>query len=139
MNDLARIGPERDPDSSDFWIGVDGLEIRLQRCLSCRAVRFPPLPSCPTCQSDRSETVVSVGRGVLYAWIVVRKPMGTISSDEVPCTIATVELEEGPRVLGRLSGVAHPYPDMPVEATYWSRDGWTELGFIARRSAENYA
>lgn len=138
MIESGRPGPERDPDSETFWAGVDEREVRLQRCLSCKEVRFPPLPSCPTCQADGSETVVASGHGIVYSWIVVRRPLGTISAEEVPYTIATVELEEGPRMVGRLTGTEAPVADMPVEATFWPHDGWTELGFTALHTSDGH-
>src|SRR5690349_8912804 len=100
----SRPAPVADADSADFWEGLAAGEIRLQRCRACGAVRFPPLPGCPACGGDATETVVSSGRGRVYAWITVRRPVGTITADELPCTIATVELPEGPRLVGRLTG-----------------------------------
>jgi uncharacterized OB-fold protein len=65
----------------------------------------------------------------VYAWITVRRPIGTITAEEVPVNIATVELEEGPRLVGRLMDIVRPEIDATVEARYCRHDDWTELRF----------
>jgi uncharacterized OB-fold protein len=104
-------------------------EVRLQRCGSCGVVRFPPLPYCPECRTEQFASVVASGRGRVYASITVRRPIGTITADEVPVTIATVELDEGPRLVGRLIDIDGPAIDTAVEARFCHHDGWTELRF----------
>jgi uncharacterized OB-fold protein len=123
----GRLAPTPDPDSADFWAGLAEGQIRLQHCGSCGKVRFPPLPCCPECGAKTFTSVAASGRGRVYAWIGVRRPIGTINGDEVPVTIATVELEEGPRVVGRLVDIDRPAIDTPVEARFCPHDGWTEL------------
>jgi uncharacterized OB-fold protein len=127
----GRSAPTPDPDSADFWAGLTEGEIRLQRCGSCGVVRFPPLPYCPECGTEEFTSVVASGRGRVYAWITVRRPIGTITADEVPLHIATVELEEGPRLVGRLVDNDRPGIDAAVEARYFRHDDWTELRFAA--------
>ena len=113
--------------SAPFWDGIRAHRIVLQKCRDCGEIRFPPMPGCPRCASAEAEQVTSTGRGRIYSWIVVQRPLGTITEAELPCTIATVELDEGCRVLGRFSGVAGI--DQPVTASYVDHDGWTELAF----------
>jgi uncharacterized OB-fold protein len=125
----VRPGPQADPDSADFWDGLAGRQIRLQRCDTCGAVRCPPLPCCPLCRARTFTTLVASGRGRVYAWITVRRPIGTVVAEELPVTIATVELDEGPRLVGRLEGTDRPAADLSVEATYFRHADWTELRF----------
>jgi hypothetical protein len=126
---VSRPGPVPDEDSAAYWEGLAVGQIRLQKCGECGTVRFPPLPCCPACRSDAVETVLGSGTGTVYSWITVRRPLGTITAEEIPCTIATVELTEGPRTVGRLMDVERPVMDMPVEACFRAHDGWTELCF----------
>jgi hypothetical protein len=65
----------------------------------------------------------------VYAWITVRRPLGTITAGEIPCTIATVQLDDGPRMVGRLLDVERPVMDLRVQARFHAHDGWTELCF----------
>ena len=121
-------GPVVDDDSAPFWHALRAHRIALQKCCNCGEIRFPPMPGCPHCGSDTAEHVTAGGGGRIYSWIVVHRPLGTITEAEVPCTIATVELDEGCRVLGRFSGAARI--DLPVKASYVDHGDWTELAFV---------
>ena len=120
-------GPVADEDSAPFWDALRGHRILLQQCAGCSEIRFPPMPGCPHCGSGDWEHVSASGRGRVYSWIVVHRPLGTITEADLPCTLATVELDEGCRVLGRLTGDASI--DLRVSATYVDHDDWTELAF----------
>jgi uncharacterized OB-fold protein len=121
-------GPAADEDSAPFWSALREHRLVLQKCRDCGEVRFPRMPGCPKCGSSASEDVSASGTGRIYSWIVVHRPLGTIPEDALPCTIATVELDEGCRVLGRLvSGSAGI--DLPVSARFVDHDEWTELTF----------
>jgi len=120
-----------DPDSAAFWDGLSVGEVRLQRCRSCGRVQFPPLPGCPLCGSEDAERLIASGRGQVYACITVRQPIGSLTAADVPCTFATVELAEGPTMVGRLVGTEAPAIGLPVQARIWRRGGGTELGFVA--------
>jgi uncharacterized OB-fold protein len=126
---VSRRGPIRDEDSAPFWVALEGHELTIQECRSCGQTRVPRMPGCPRCGSEKSIDIVASGRGVIYSWIVVRRPMGTVVGDEIPCTIVTVELEEGCRAAGRLVGDAAPQFDQPVVAGFVDRTDWTELVF----------
>jgi hypothetical protein len=129
MSIVPAPGPSADEDSAPFWSALREHRLVLQRCADCGEVRFPRMPGCPRCGSNASEDVPSGGRGRIYSWIVVHRPLGSIPEDALPCTIATVELEEGCRVLGRvLDGEAAL--DLPVTAGYLDHDAWTELTFV---------
>lgn len=124
----AMAGPAVDDDSDSYWAALREHRIELQKCGACSEIRFPPMPGCPNCGSSDADVVTATGRGRVYSWIVVHRPLGTITEAEVPCTIATVELDEGCRVLGRLTGEAAV--DLPVTAVYVDHDDWTELAFV---------
>jgi len=125
--------PVVDEDSAPFWEALRGHRVLLQKCANCQEIRFPPMPGCPNCGSGEWEHVTAGGRGRIYSWIVVHRPLGTITEADLPCTLATVELDEGCRVLGRLTGDASV--DLPVSARYVDHDEWTELAFVAAEQA----
>jgi len=70
-----------------------------------RQVRPLPVPSGPELlllrHSGGSWEPIS-GKGVIYTWSVIHHPVDKRLSGEVPFTVAMVDLEEGPRVVGRL-------------------------------------
>lgn len=126
---VARRGPVSDEDSAPFWAALARHELLIQRCSNCGRTRVPRMPGCPRCGAPESLDEVASGRGVIYSWIVVRRPIGTITEHEIPCTILTVDLEEGCRAVGQLVGGATAQFDQPVMAGFVDRDGWTELVF----------
>jgi hypothetical protein len=120
-----------DEDSRAYWEGLGAHELRLQVCNVCAQSRFPRMPACPTCGNVASSEVVSTGYGRIYSWIVVRRPMGSFSEDDLPVTIVTVEMDEGCRVVGRLTGAISVDIDHRVQADYVDHADWTELRFTA--------
>jgi uncharacterized OB-fold protein len=56
-------------------------------------------------------------------------PLGNLAASDLPCTLATVELEEGGRVVGRILGEWDAAMDVAVAARFTEHDGWTELTF----------
>ncbi len=89
------------------------------------------MPGCPQCGSPDSDRIAASGQGKVYSWIVVHRPLGSFTEADLPATIATIELAEGCRVLGRLHGTDTPGIDLPVTAEFLDHDDWTELAFAA--------
>ena len=94
-----------DPDNDAFWNVVGQGDIPLSSCNVCGTVFVLPLPSCPQCGSDRLAPRLSSGRGSLYSWVIVHVPFGDGLAEQVPYTVAAVELDEGARIFARLEGV----------------------------------
>ncbi|MBM83725.1 MAG: hypothetical protein CMJ78_24475 [Planctomycetaceae bacterium] len=94
---------------SAFAAFLDQGQLQGSRCTSCEAVFVPPRGWCPKChQSDMQWTRTS-GTGRLFAFscIAIGPPwMAAYGYDrDHPYCSAVVELDEGPRVVGRLEGV----------------------------------
>lgn len=91
--------PVADPDSAPYWEGCRRHELLLQHCAGCGQVRFPPAGSCPHCGGDRAEWIEASGRGTVYSWIVVERPIPPqVYGDDVPYVVALIELDEGVRL-----------------------------------------
>jgi uncharacterized OB-fold protein len=125
----SRPGPMPDEDSAPFWEGLRAHQVLVQKCANCATVRFPPMPGCPHCGSPAAERIAVTGAGKIYSWIVAHRPVGSLTEDEVPVTLATVELAEGCRMLGRLDASVRPAVDVPVAPLFLEHAGWTELAF----------
>ena len=97
----GRFRPARGGDAEFFWQGVEKGQLLIQRCTSCGALRHPPAPMCPSCQSLEWDTMQSCGRGRLYSYTVFHHP--PIPPFEYPNSIALVELEEGTRIVSQLT------------------------------------
>ena len=91
-------------DNRFFWEGVAQRELRIQRCTQCRRLQHPPTPMCPGCQSFEMDAIEASGRGTVHSFVVAHHP--PIPPFAYPNVIVLVELDEGTRLVSRLTGVA---------------------------------
>jgi uncharacterized protein len=111
--------PPVSPDTEFFWAGTRAGELRIQRCDSCGALRHPPGPACLSCGSiGKAEYQVAAGTGTVYSYVVHRHP--PVPGKQLPIVIALVELTEGVRIMGELTGVdaADVAIGMPVRVQF---------------------
>jgi uncharacterized OB-fold protein len=92
-------------DNREFWDGCRHHELRIQRCSSCRRVRFPPRPACAACAALRFEWIPASGRGRVYTWTVVHAPTLPAFADRVPYAAGLIELDEKVFMVGQIRGV----------------------------------
>jgi uncharacterized OB-fold protein/acyl dehydratase len=125
--------PPISPDTEFFWAGAAIGELRIQRCAECGALRHPPGPACLACGSTgKHEYQVAGGTGSVYSYAVHRHP--PVPGKELPIVIVLVELTEGVRMLGELTGVSPETVSigMPVRVKFTRIDhelalpGWRE-------------
>jgi uncharacterized OB-fold protein len=95
-------------------------ELRFQRCKGCGKWRHVPRNTCAGCGSWDWEWARSSGRGRVFSWTVVRRPMHPDFVQEVPYAPAIIEMEEGVRLV---SWVVDCPPEelrtgMPVEVLF---------------------
>ena len=93
------ISPTPDADDRYFWDGVAERKLLLQRCADCRALRQPPSPMCPTCNSLEWETQQASGRAKVYSWIASQHPT---ADDLTSRIVVLLDLEEGVRFISNL-------------------------------------
>jgi uncharacterized protein len=115
-----------DEDSPPWWAGVSAHWIELQRCTTGGLSRFPPMPGCPQCGSTSHGIVAAPGGGVIYSAITIGRSVGDRSANDVPRVIATVELDEGCRILGRLLGAGEPSIGARVQPVFLDASTGTE-------------
>jgi hypothetical protein len=122
--------PEPDQDSASFWTALAEHRLVLERCTACGRHRAAPVPACPWCASTGTEQVESPGDGRVYSWVTVHRSFGAPFADQVPYTIALIDLTEGARVLGRLeAGTSPVHAGLAVSARFFDHPSWTELRF----------
>jgi len=114
---IPMITPENEP----YWQACKQHELRLPTCASC-GPHFYPRSFCPTCGSRDLEWRQMSGRGAVYTYAIVRRAPTPGFRGDVPYITAIVELEEGPRMMTNVVGVAAE-PEaitvgMPVEVTF---------------------
>jgi uncharacterized OB-fold protein len=112
---------DHDLDFEPFWAGTAKGELRVQRCGSCGAVRWPPRDACAKCGAVKAEWVAVAGRGQLFSWTVIARTPLADFAERVPYVVGLVALDDWPvRFVG---GVAIDDPDklaigMPVTVAF---------------------
>jgi uncharacterized protein len=126
------ISIEKTPESQFWWEGIHNHELHVQACQDCEKNWFPPVHRCPYCASTNWNWKKVSGQGKVYSWVGIHRAFDPAFADDVPYTILTVQLDEGPRVLGRFipsEESANLFADMPVKSTYYKKGSQTYLGF----------
>jgi uncharacterized OB-fold protein len=123
--------PVPDEHSRPFWDGLAERRIVLQECGACGRRRFPRLPACPYCGNAGGQDVDVPGTGQVYSFVRAHRALTPAFADEVPYTVATVELDGGGRVVGRVVPPERAAIGVRVGPEFVDHDGWTELRFRA--------
>jgi uncharacterized OB-fold protein len=98
--------PRPAPESAPYWEAAKKHRLELPRCHACGQFWFPPSRTCPHClAADFSWKAVS-GRGKVFSFVVFHRVYHPAFAEDVPYVVAVVELEEGPRLLTNIVGVA---------------------------------
>jgi len=98
MFQLEKPMPAINEDSAPYWEGTRQGELRAQRCSDCGHFRFPPAILCPKCLSEMAEWRCLSGRGKVYSFIIVHRPIHPAFLEDAPYNVAIIELEEGLRM-----------------------------------------
>jgi uncharacterized OB-fold protein len=105
-----------DPGSKWWWDALESGKLLLPRCRHCLKHFFPPAGSCSYCGDTAFEQIDAIGLGRIYSWVVIHHAFDTDFEEEKPVVIAAVDLEEGPRILGRFLGQSQPEAGESVRA-----------------------
>ncbi len=115
--------PVPNSDTKELFAGAKRGELMIQRCGQCGESRFVARQRCDACGSSESAWVAASGRGTLVSFAAVHQKYHPGFFDEIPYLIATVELEEGPRIttnIVELDG-AEPKGGMALEVIFDNR------------------
>ena len=132
----AGSAPQADLESAAWWEGLRAHRVTLQHCQDCDRTRFPPMPSCPWCASAAFDVVESTGHGVVYSFVTAHVAVSPGYKGFLPYSVATVELDEGPRLLGRVEPSAPLAIGDRVVPRFVDHATWTELCFAPALSTE---
>ncbi|HEX9438019.1 MAG TPA: Zn-ribbon domain-containing OB-fold protein [Candidatus Limnocylindria bacterium] len=112
--------PRPSLESGPFWEAVHRGELRIQRCARDGAFFFPPSPRCPRDWSTEWSWERTSGRGTVFSFVTFQRSYHPAFRDQLPYVVAIVELEEGVRLVTRLTGVApaEVRVGMPVEVAF---------------------
>ena len=96
--------PAPDALERPFFEAAARGELLYQRCPACSHVQFYPRAVCTACGADPAWAQAS-GRGAVHTYTVVRQNGMPPFKDELPYVVAMVELPEGVRMMGNVTGV----------------------------------
>jgi uncharacterized OB-fold protein len=123
-------------DGMTRWQGLaQKCELMIQRCLNCTTLLAPLMATCSACQGSNLERVPSCGVGSIVSSKVVHREVNETNRGLVPCTIAIVELDEGPWVYTWIDGDVPAPSDCPVRVEFRPASTAEQLPVFAVRSA----
>jgi len=103
---------------AEYREGLLNKRLLLPRCENCGQLQFPPKVTCAHCHAvNRWEMVEMSGRGQVWSSVVFHKrylPDGP----QTPYDVTVIELDEGPRVFGKILGGGEIVIGAPVEAVF---------------------
>ena len=103
------MAEEREFNSASFYQFLAEKKLMASRCKKCNATYLPPHPICNKCFGDEMEWVELKGNGKLAAFTAIAVgPSYTIEEGygrNNPYLVGVVELEEGPKISGRVKGI----------------------------------
>lgn len=112
--------PLADVTTLPWWEAAAEHRLVVQRCTACEHTRLPPSPVCPQCRSAEADWREVPGRGEVYTYTTVHRPIA--ANQELPFVVAVISLEDsgGVRIISNLVGVE---PEeiaigMPVELVW---------------------
>lgn len=102
MFDMTKPMPEVQPWSEKFWEGTKNGKLLIQTCKSCKSKIFYPRKYCPECWSKELDWIEGSGKGTVYSFTTAYSMVEPRFMDELPYTIAYVDLKEGVRLMTRI-------------------------------------
>jgi uncharacterized OB-fold protein len=124
--DTTKPLPETQPWSERFWAGTREGRLLIQTCKDCKSKIFYPRKRCPECWSGNLDWVQASGKARVFTFSTAYSMVEPKFMDELPYTLAYVDLEEGVRMMTRIVGCAPEdvHFDMEVEVTFHERAGF---------------
>ena len=130
---IPKPDPRPAPESLPYWESAKAGRLELPRCEACHQHWFPPSRTCPHCLSANVAWSEVSGRGKVFSYVIYDRVYHPAFEGEVPYVVALIELEEGPRLLSNVIGIA-PLDvrcDMPVKVVFERRASGASVPMFA--------
>ena len=102
MEEYTKPMPAISSLNRPYWDGLKIRKVVLPKCNDCDRLWYPPAPFCPECWSRSFSWLELSGRGKVNSWVVFHQAYFSSFENDIPYSVAEVELEEGPRLLTNL-------------------------------------
>jgi uncharacterized OB-fold protein len=111
------LGPARDL-LAEYREGLLKKRLLLPKCGNCGQLQFPPKTVCQYCHAVGAWEMTEVsGRARVWSYVVFHKRY-LAEGPETPYDVTVVELDEGPRVFGKILGGGEIVIGAVVEAVF---------------------
>ncbi|MBU1168486.1 MAG: Zn-ribbon domain-containing OB-fold protein [Proteobacteria bacterium] len=100
--DMTRPLPETQPWSVAFWENAKEGKLVVQHCKDCNTNIFYPRKICPECWSKNLDWIEASGKATVYMFSTAYDMVEPRFWEDIPYTIAYVDLEEGIRMMTRI-------------------------------------
>jgi hypothetical protein len=94
--------PDPSPLTAGFWEAARNHILVVQQCQECGRYRHYPQHLCPDCKSSEWVWAPVSGAARIYSFTKTYQPFGASWASRVPYAVATVELDEGVRMVSDL-------------------------------------
>ncbi len=127
----AKPIPVPSHESRPFWEALRDHKLTMPKCGRCGHRWFPPTLFCPKCRSASVAWEPVSGRGRVFSFVNFHRTYHKGFADERPYCVAVIALEEGPRLISSVVGIAPEDVrcDMAVEVVF---DDITETATLAK-------
>ena len=124
QTEVPRPIPVPDENSQPFFDAAKAGKLLLRYCPRCNRFLGYAAEICDVCFNAKLEWRESAGRGKVYSFIIMHQVIHPGFASIVPYNVASVELEEGPRLHTNLVNIANDQirMDMPVKVTFEKLD-----------------
>jgi uncharacterized OB-fold protein len=106
---------EREVNSASFYQFLTEKKLMASRCKKCQALYLPPHPICIKCHGNEMEWVEMKGKGKLATFTAIAVGQSSTIEEgysrDNPYLVGIVELDEGPKVSGRILGIDAKKPE----------------------------
>lgn len=124
--DMTKPVPVTQPWSEKFWEGTKQGKLLIQVCNDCKTKIFYPRKFCPECWSANLGWIEASGKAKINTFSTAYSMVEPKFMDELPYTIAYVDLDEGIKMMTRIVD-CKPEDitfDMEVEVVFHERGGF---------------
>ena len=115
--------PERTAVNAPYWDALAQGRLTFQRCNLCRHAWLPARAECPECLRADWGWEEASGGAKLVSWVVYHVAFNDWYRAKLPYNVATVELDEGPRLLSNIVGGAALRIDLPLRLAIEHEEG----------------